>query len=321
MIITRPLSLSGLFLLVLGTLTWSCSMKKEKNLKSWLEENMPGQLVIVENIVDLDPRRLFIHKTSTILADAHDPEVQLVVTWSKDEEGLGISKEEIGTQLEESRKNIAAARALFSDLKSRGLNAFSVGVVDMAAYILTYEEPTAERRTTYAETVLAAITAIPDHPLTSIWIECMEPSEYGVQFKDIIPFGYWRRGDSYHESNKIMSLDFEWNDEVRTEHLMPHWTCNYNSKRASEQMEAAYQAAAQWASKNIPSPFYLESEHMIEFSVDDTDPLAFRYSFPYFESKPDTTEYGYEETALGHVSVSYQTDQKVFTHFQKITEE
>lgn len=321
MVFTRHLSLTGLSLLVLVAITCSCGMKKENNLKSWLEENMPGQLVIVENIVDLDPRRLFIHKKETILADAKDSEVQIVVTWSKDEEGLGISKEDITTQLEESRRNTAAARALFADLKSRGLDTFSVAVVDMAAYVLTYQEPTPERRATYAETVLAAITAIPNHPLTSIWIECMEPAEYGTQFKDIIPFGYWRRGDSYHDSNKIMSLDFEWNDEVRLEHLMPHWTCNYNSKRASEQMDAAYQAAAHWASKNIPSPFYLEAEHMIEFSVDETDPLAFRYSFPYFESKPDTTVYGYEETALGHVSVSYQTDQKAFTHFEKVTEE
>ena len=299
-----------------------CFQKKEKknNLESWLETNMPGQLVIVENIVDLDPRNLFIHNKETILADAKDPEVQLVVNWSKNEEGLGLDIEDINNRLEQSRRNTSAARALLTDLKSRGLDKIAVGVVDMAAYVLTYEEPTPERRAKYADVVLAAITAIPDHPLTSVWIECMEPAIYGEYFKDIIPFGYWRRGDSYHDSNKIVSLDFEWNEEVKTEDLMPHWTCNYNSKRASAQMEAAYQAAAQWASKNISTPFYLEPEHMIQFSVDENDPLAFRYGFPYFESKPDTTAYGYEETALGQVNVSYQIDQKVFLHFEKSTE-
>ena len=298
---------------------FGCGKKKDKkpNLETWLETNLPGQLVIVNNIVDLDPRNLFTSKTQTILADSQDPEVQIKVTWFKKEEGLGLNKEEVHSMLESSRRDVKVAREILRALKAKGAEKISVGVIDMAAYILTYEEPLPEVRNRYADMVLSVITALPDHAQTSIWIECMEPAVYGEHFKDIVPFGYWHRGDSYHDSHKIMSLDFEWNADLKTEHLLPHWKYNYNSERVSAMSDTAYQAALAWAVKNLSSPFYLEPDQMIQYGLNAEDSLSIEYSFPYYESKPDTSQPSYEYEPLGHVNVSYQTDQKKFFGFGK----
>jgi len=57
---------------------------------------------------------------------------------------------------------------------------------------------------------------------------------------------------------------------------------------------------------------------MITIGPDDEDPLAIEFQFPYFTSKPDTTVSGFEDNALGHVRVVYQTDQKTFGKIKKI---
>lgn len=314
---TKRLIMTMLLISIFG-----CFAKKEKmnDLPTWLEKNFPGQLVIVGNIVDLDPRNLFYHQKSTILSAKEDPEVQLVVKWSKEEEGLGLNKEEVASMLEQSKKDVAAARMLLKALQSNGLEKCAVGVIEMAAYIMTFEEPTPETRERYASLVLSTINELPNHDQTSIWIECMEPSVQGEHFKDIIPFGYWRRGDSYHDRNKIMSLDFEWNADLKPEHLSPHWTFNDKSDRTLVNSPKAYEQAAAWAGKNLKGTFYLEPQQMIRVGLDDDDPLTVRFEFPYFESKPDTTDSGSFQDALGYVSVAYHTDHKTFSGIKKLDE-
>jgi hypothetical protein len=194
----------------------------------------------------------------------------------------------------------------------------AVGVIDMAAYIMTFEEPTLEARDRYASLILSTINELPTHDQTSIWIECMEPTVQGKHFKDIIPFGYWRRGDSYHEQHKIMSLDFEWNEDLKAEHLKPHWKINPASSRAMALADEAYPVASAWAAKNITGPYYLEPDQMIRIGPDDDDPLSLRFEFPWFETKPDTTDSGLFDEALGYVSVAYHTDQKKFTGLKKL---
>lgn len=57
---------------------FGCFQKKEKknDLPTWLETHFPGQLVVVNNVVNLDPMNLFIKEKNTILADKNDPEVR-----------------------------------------------------------------------------------------------------------------------------------------------------------------------------------------------------------------------------------------------------
>ena len=299
---------------------FGCFQKKEKknNLPTWLETNFPGQLEVVENIIDLDLKNLYYKKKSSIVAEKSDPEVQIIVTWFKEQPGLGITVEEVKASLEKSRKEVAAGRALFKSLKQNGLDKFSVGVIEMAAYILIYEEPTPEVRRNYLEKILSTLDAMPDHEQTSIWIEFMEPAVYQEHFKDIILLGYWNRGGSYHDDNKIMSLDFEWKEGLEVDILNTGWAINPNSQRSTQYREDAYKVALTWAEKNIPSPFYLEKDQMVGVGPDDEDPLALQFDFPYYTSKPDASVIGYEENALGYVNGVYQTEKKTFTKIKKV---
>lgn len=314
----RSLVHAVLFLLTLGTWTGCQSdMKKKENLESWLETHFPGQLVVVENIVDLDPRNLFTKKKSSIVADKNDPEVQIKVTWYKSEEGLGLNKEDVQTSLEHSTRDVVAARKIGKALKENGLDHYAVGVIDMAAYFLLYTEPETETRKAALQKILATLNALPSHDQTSIWIEYMEPLIYQKEFKEIIPFGYWQRGDSYHEKNKIMSLDFEWSEGLKADILNTGWAFNSRSDRTLKYKEEAYAMASSWAAKNLSAPYYLEPDQLIQVGPDDDDPLAVLFLFPYYTSKPDTAAIGDEPGPLGHVSVSYQTDKKVFTKIKK----
>jgi hypothetical protein len=300
----------------------SCMEKKKQptDLGSWLESHFPGQLVVVNNIVNLDPKNLFYKKTETIVADKQDPEVQIKVTWYKAQEGLGLNAEEIQSALDDSRRNVAAARALYSLLGEKGLDRISVGVIDMAAYILTFEEPSPSMRKKYLEQILAALHSRSDATQTSIWIECMEPLVYQEYFKNIIPSGYWNRGGTYHEDKKIMSLDFEWSPDSKAADLMPHWAINAASARSAEYMETSYAAASAWAAKHLSAPYYLEPAQWVRYDVDTNDPLAIHYHFPYYASKPDTSAYDHEAGQLGFVSGIYQTDQKSFSKIKLIKE-
>jgi len=299
---------------------FGCFKKKEKpnDLPAWLETHFPGQLVVVNNVVNLDPMNLFIKEKNTILADKNDPEVQIKVTWFKKEEGLGLNVEEVQTDLNNARKDIKAARMIFNELKKNGLEKFSVGVIEMAAYLLLYEEPSSDLRKNNLVKILAALDALPDHAQTSIWIEWMEPSAYQQEFRDIIPYGYWQRGDSYHKNKKIMSLDFEWSPGLQADILNTGWAISTASERSLTYQDAAYSSAAKWAEKNLPSPFYLEKDQMTTIGPDEEDRMAIEFQFPYFTSKPDTTVLGFEDNALGYVRVVYQSDQKTFGKIRKI---
>lgn len=290
---------------------FGCFQKKEKknDLTTWLETNFPGQLTVESNVVDLNPISLFDNKKSSIVADIQDPAVQIIVTWYK-QPGLGITIDEIKTSLEDSRRDVKAARALFSALRARGLGHISVSVIDMAAYILIYEEPTAEKRKDYLGKILATMDSMPDHTQTSIWTEFMEPAIFQADFKDIIPRGYWSRGGTYHDQHKIMSHDFEWTPGLEVDILNTGWLFNSMSDRTTAYRQEAYAAALTWAQKNLPGTFYLEADQMVGIETDSTDLMVVKFHFPYFSSKPDTEVPGFEESALGFVSVSYQTDLK-----------
>lgn len=305
-------------LLIMATLLISlfgCFKKKEMkpDLNAWLETNFPGQLVAVEDIIDLNPKNLFTKKKSTIVGDKNDPAIQFTIDWNKAEPDLGIKKEEVQAALEKSIKEAKEARNFFSALKSGGLDLFSVGVIDRAAYILVYEEPTPVFRQETLEKILSTIDQLPTHDQTSIWIECMEPGVYKERFNDIIPLGYWQQAGTYRDDKKIISLDFEWSPGLNADILNTKWTINDRSERTALYRKEAYRVALEWATKNLPKPFYLEPDQMTGIEVDSADPLALLFYFPYYTEKPDTSETGYYNDALGNIIGSYQTDQKTFT--------
>lgn len=295
---------------------FSCFQKKKQpeNLKTWLEAQFPGKMTVVGNIVDLDPKKLFDRKTSTIVADVQDPEVQIRITWHKGQEELGISREDVSSSLEQARKDVHTARKLFQLLKEAGLDTFSVGVIDMAVYVLLYEGPTPELRESSATGILHVLHSMPDMMQTSFWVEAMEPSAYQQEFKDIVPFGYWQRGDSYHVSHTIMSLDFEYNSDLQAEHLLARWKINTESSRLKEYQQMSFKAASAWAEQHVKKPFHLE-DSFYRTERDEDQPLCIWFDFPYFNTKPDTGQSpaDAEGDVVGYVSGLYDTQSRTFS--------
>ena len=301
---------------------FGCFNKKNKtlDLSSWLEANFPGQLETVHDVIDLNPKNLFTKEKATIVALKDDPETQIKVTWIKNQDDLNITVAEIDTLLARSKKDIIAARGILKALQENGTSKISVGVIDMALYVLVFEEPTIENRKNYLDKILTTINNLPNHEQTSIWIEYLEPDTYHVNFKDIIPYGYWHRGDNYHRDKTIMALDFEWSEGLEPDRLMSNWSTNTASDRSTVYRQEAFEAASEWSTKNMPIPFYLESTQMVMVEPDHDDPMGIRFHFPYFASKPDTEQLGFEKNALGYVTGVYQVDQKTFSKITKVDE-
>ena len=242
-----------LFILLMFSI-FSCFRKKTppKNIESWLELHFPGQFeVLVSNLKMLDVMAQFKGEKLALVAEKSDSEVQFLLDWQKGADSLGLSPEQVKQKLEVAKTYVVAARELFKLLKDKGLEKFSVGVIDQAAYIQVFLEPTPVARKQTLEIVKAVLDSRPEQPQTSIFLELMEASSYQSEFKDIIPRGHWKTGMAWQEENKIMGLDFEWGRALKLSELMRHWEVNSVAKRSSQYDALARQQANEWAEKNL----------------------------------------------------------------------
>jgi hypothetical protein len=311
-----------LLFIVLMFSIFSCFGKKPKrdNLESWLNKNFPEKFVVLNNRRDMQPRFFIEKKMTSVVASAADPELQFIIDWYKDKPDLGVSKVEIQSAYDHSHRETEESRALFKEVKDKGIASTSVCVIEDASYFLIYAEPTPDKRRTYLKQIVELLNQLPDHNQTSIWIEFMEDSVYQHEFKDIIPKGYWDRPDTYHQRNKTVSLYFDWTPDLNIDELMHRWTVNIQSDRSGIFMADAFKIASQWAEKNLPQPYYLEPDQMVQIGLDETDLMAIHFDFPYFLEKPAEDGSDFDQKLKGYVSGVYQTDLKTFSKIKKVKE-
>jgi len=300
---------------------FSCfSKKKKENLDSWLEQKFPGKYEVLDNHRSLMDRIKYNMKVRAIVGSKEEPEIQFIIDWHKDTAGLGITPEEVEDKFLESKNNIARAREIFQQLNKNDSSKISIGVLEDAAYFLIYMDPEKSTREKYLQEILGMLEAENGHPQTNIFIEFMEDSAYHQKFKDIVPAGYWARIDSYHQLNKTVSLDFEWKQGLSIDTLMHHWTVNTESNRSSVYREKAFVLAQSWAEKNLSKPYYLEPDQMVYYELDQENPMAIHFHFPYFTEKPVEGSEDVEGLRKGFVTGLYDVDKKVFTQIKKETE-
>ncbi len=298
---------------------FSCFTKTE-NLESWLNKNFPGQYVVVDTRMNILPSIYKEKKRESVVALKADPEVQFEILWYKNAPELRVTKEEIERETSQSKKEVEQTRQLFKAVQSQGAAKMSVAIIDSAAYFLVYEDPTLDNRKKYLNQILSMLNGQHDHAQTSIFIEFMEDSVYQKEFKDIIPKGYWNRVDKHYEHNKTVALDFEWKPGLKVETLMTGWAVNTQSDKAFTYMADAYQDVSKWAEKNITSPYYIEPSHFVQYDVDEKDPMAIHFHFPYFSSKPLEDGTDYVSKQRGFVTGVYQVDQKIFSKIKTVKE-
>lgn len=302
---------------------FGCFNKKSnpKNITEWLEVNFPGQLTVVDRNQNYDVVDwLFSGKKIALVADQSDPAVQFTITWHKpsgEDKSLGIDLQEVRTLLDSCRAEAAQARTLFTLLKNNGLQQFSVGVIQQAAYILVFAEPTPETRKTITTIIKNTLDARPTQPQTSIWIEILEPSAFHTEFEDIVPFAHWKRPGTWHRDKKIMSLDFEWKSGIPVSALLGGWQISTDSERSNGYLHEAYAQAKVWANKNLKKPNTIGPDSSFYIQPTDQDPLAIRFSFPFYNAPVDGEA---AAEPAGYVVGLYQTDEKKFINIKQAKE-
>jgi hypothetical protein len=295
------------------------NMTKKETLETWLEKNFPGQYEIDRSLRDIHPKHFYEHKHNAIVSLKADPVVQFEVTWYKQVDSIGITIDEITERTERRITETAKAREWYKKLEEAGLDRFSVGVIEQALYVLPYGEPDPATRLRYVELVMKVL-ASGHGDQTIIFIDCMEDSTYRQEIGEIIPFGYWRRKDTYHDDHTLLKVDFEYTSGTEIAEINKHWQFNTLCKRSHGFKALAYAEAEKWAKANLEAPYYVEPDQYIQYVPDEEDRLAVRYGFPIFQQQPDYSDYKTYEENLGMVSVRYHTDKRTFSDIKKIAE-
>ena len=300
-----------------------CFAKKEKkiNLESWLDERAEGKYVIVEKLINPDPKNLYYKKASAVIALKSDSMVQIKVHYNTSQSDLGLDIDSIRNEFVQAEVDMKVAKKLADELRAKSVQKIAVGVIKPAIYFLPFDEPSPEVRGQYLENILEVLTSNNNEEYSRIWIEFIEDSLHGKEFGEIVPNGYWYRSDNIHDRQKIMSLNFEWSPGIKYEMIEDKWRFNTLSDRSIEYMSDAHQQAQIWAGQHLKEPFYLEGEHGVHFELDGIDFLAMRFAFPYFESKMDPSDPNLESKIKGYVTGIYRIDKKLYSDIKTFKEQ
>ena len=289
---------------------WSCFGKKPSrpSLEEFIPQATGGELTYVSSIVDLDPRRLFDHKKKILLADSRDSLVQLTTTvyTSEPDYDLDIAsvRETLGVRRAEKRQ----AEVIYAALESSGLPGLSVSVVEGHVYILLYAEPTPASRQSVTDALAGGLRGFAAFLPVKLWLEWMEPSARGEATGPIIPYGYWQRGDSYHDGHKILSAAVEWREDLTGQDLAVDWTINTGSERIAVYEKTAFSAAKAWAAKDSSRPSDFRDDQFRTWA-DPDHPLLVHFAFPIGPASPDNQS----EEPETYVTGVFDPDQGTFT--------
>jgi hypothetical protein len=289
---------------------WSCFSKKpaKPTLAQWVEQASGGELKYLGSIPDIDPRRLFDHKKKIILADSRDTLVQLTATAVTTDPGFGLDVEALKKTLAIRREEKGEADRLYAAFAAEGLADVSIGVVEGHCYILVYLEPTPDNRQSVAESVVDVMRAQGVLTPVKLWVDWMEPSALRQETGPVIPYGYWHRGDSYHDRNRIYFIEAEWQDELTGKDLASAWTFNTGSTRSSDYARQAHEAARAWAAKNASRPSTFQ-DTSYRLWADPEHTARIHFAFPVGDGSPDNQP----ESPDTYVTGIFDPDTGTFT--------
>lgn len=318
-------SILGLFLLVVAILActlFGCFRKKtpaKKNVESELELMFPGQFQVLDsNRKMLDIMAQFKGEKQAVIGDKADPDVQFLLNWNKGATTVGFDSVTVIAAHEYAKKDVAEARALFKQLKDKGLEKFSVGSIEGSAYVQVYIEPSPAARMQVLETLKTVFDKAPRSLQNSVFIELLEPEDFHIRYQDIIPSTHWGKGGGVQGEQMILSLNFDLGTPMNVKDLARQWEINTGAKRLNTVLDDSHAAAKIWAAKNLPQPAFLSPINYVSYEVVESVEPAIRYGFAYYD-KPLTKEEEQftDKEPVGYVTGIYYFDQKVFTKLKR----
>jgi hypothetical protein len=289
---------------------WSCFSKKpsKPTLAQWVEQASGGELKLLGSVPDIDPRRLFDHKKKIILADSRDSLVQLTATAVTSDHGFGLNIEALKKTLLIRRKEKDEADRLYAAFAAAGLADVSVGVVEEHVYVLLYHQPDKANREAMSVRLAEALNAQNVLQPVKLWLDWMEPSALRAEVGPVIPFGYWHRGDSYHDRNRIYLIETEWQDELSGKDLAAAWTINTGSNRSSDYARQAFEAARTWAAKDASRPSNVQ-DSPYRLWADPEHHVWIHFAFPIGDGSPENQP----ESPEKYVTGIFDPDTGTFT--------
>lgn len=288
--------------------------KPPKNVGEWLEKAFPGQFeVVLSNLKILDIMAQFRGDKQAVIADKADPVVQFLLDWQKGTASLGLDSNSVIEAHSLAKADVAKARQLFQQLKMGGLDRFSVGVVNGAAFVQVFCEPTAAFRTT----LLGQLKNILDKPQGAksppVYLELLPDSVYQTRYQDIVPRADWKTDGGWQRDHKIMALDIAWDHHLSVTDLMRHWQLNLDSKYSLPDHDLAFAAAKAWADKHLPQPFFMHPDQPYQVEIPKNKGLHVRIGFPYFDQPlPKEATDTLAPEPKGYVSGVYDWEGKAF---------
>jgi hypothetical protein len=313
---------TGLFSIGIFALN-ACFRKKgePKNIESWLDRHMPGQLQVVNsNLKMLDVMAQFKGEKQALVADQHNQEIQFLLDWEKDSSDLGLNKSYIEDQLAYAREGYRKSTELYQQFASAGLEKVAVGVHHLNIYVQYYAEPGPEERENFRKAVLQVMNQWIKTDGYTLYFQIMEPSAYHTKLKNIIPAGHFLTENGWQQEHEILSLSIYWRD-IKAESW--NWDINTASLRGQAITDQAFEKASEWAQKHLPAGARLEEGKLIGFElIKHPDPAyqmadahspSIRISFPYTLDKKKTEE----EEPDGFVTCVYVLDGQKIGQFKK----
>ncbi|MBL7795812.1 MAG: hypothetical protein JNJ90_04835 [Saprospiraceae bacterium] len=292
---------------------FSCFRKKSppKSIEPWLEQQFPGRFsVLNSNLKMLDVMAQFRGEKRALVADKADADVQFFLDWEKGVESLGLDTQTVADAHTRAKTDVAAAREWFGRLQQAGLEKFSAGVVDESLTVQVFREPTAPERQQALDRVQVATAG---QAPGVVFVEMLEPAAFGTEYRNIIPRGHWETGTGWQRRNMILSLRIEPGAETPAV-----WKYNPESTRCGQYQNDAFEQARMWADKNLPKPFFMDSNQMAACDLKPQTPKgkgpAIGFSFPYFDKQPTGES---DNEPQGYVYGVYYPEEQIFTEIRK----
>ncbi len=293
---------------------FGCARKNETTqaVRTWLEKSFPGQFEVLKTSYAKNQWISSDKNTfRVVLASKTDSAVQFTVTWDRSapEDG-GLSQTTVETAYRNALNQVNAARSLYAELEKRNL-LVSVGVDGTLADIWVFTESDAAFREKALAAVTAALDVWPHTAQTEFQMLFMEPASRDDDYREILPpaMVHSLKSSHWQQDNCTFVLRFRGDSIHAMEELKKLITVNPRAKRASAWLDTASRRAVEWADKHLQKPFFVETKQYVGEQVDEQDPMAIRYWFPYFLQVKDTMST--EPDPDGHIVVIYQPEQNI----------
>lgn len=293
---------------------FGCARKNETTqaVRTWLEKSFPGQFEVLKTSYAKNQWISSDKNTfRVVLASKADSAVQFTVIWDRSDPDGGLAPSTINSAYQNALSQVYAARSLYTELEKRNL-LVSAGVDGALADIWVFTESTVEFREKVLQAILAALDVWPNTAQTEFQIQFMEPASSDDDYQKILPPATVRslERSSWQQDNCTFVLRIQGHSIPALQELKKQVAVNPRAKRASAWLDTASRHAVEWADKNLQKPFYVETKQYVGEQVDELDPLAVRYWFPYFLKAKDAVSAGSDPD--GQIVVIYQTEQNVY---------